>query len=241
MNDKVIGSRKIHNSSLWETIIISSFVLNNYNWILLKCFCVDGISVRQNIKILTCHEWDSPQSDCCSWAGRCNRATHWTQDLWPLGCTVRPPCSRCEESHPVMLTRWCHCSETKQSLWQDLRDLSGSPLHWEVMGTMSWWTRCHPVSSRQEGACHRWQTATAELIEKAEEESGKQMFKLSLHKWIIFVWKTFNYLLNLHVGQICGACQQKHNFHSVWCLLPWHDWPPPLKWAPNCPEACIQK
>lgn len=49
------------------------------------------------------------------------------------------------------------------------------------------------------------------------------------------------YQQSLHVGQICGACQQKHNFHSKWCLLPWHGWPLPLRWAPNCPEACGQK
>lgn len=117
---------------------------------------------------------DSPQSDCYSWAGRCSTAAHWTLDLWPLGCIGRPPCSRCAESRPATLTQWCHCSETTQSPWRDLRDLSGSPSQWEATGTVSWWTRCRPASSRPAGACHRWQTAAAELMGKSRREGKKK-------------------------------------------------------------------
>lgn len=65
--------------------------------------------------------------------------------------------------------------------------------------------------------------------------------KCCLYKWIMLNLKLFTHQQSLHVGQICGACQRKHNFHSKLCLPPWHDWPLPRRWAPNCPEACSQK
>ena len=70
-------------------------------------------------------------------------------------------------------------------------------------------------------------------------------FKSNKFSYLMFtnwsLWVLCTYRQSLHVGRICGACQQKHSFHSELCPRPWLGWPLPRRWAPNCPEACGQK
>ncbi len=115
---------------------------------------------------------NSPQSGCCSWAEKCSTAAHCPLGRPPLGCSVHSLCSRCAECRLLTWTQWCHCWATRRSQSQDQHGPLVSPLQLVEAGTTSWLTMSHPMSSRQGGVYHHWQTVIEEL-----RRSNRKRFK----------------------------------------------------------------